>query len=269
MKKIVLSLFVSFCVLALMSNRSGRGSIFGVGLTTSPGESGAYCGSVGCHFSGAFTPEVNISLLDSDGNSVSKYVPGQTYTVSMVADVTGTPAGYGFQIVSLKDADNSGINDWSDLTSQMQEFNINDRKYIEQNNIINSNTIELTWVAPAEGSGSVSFYGVMNAVNGNGNSGGDGADTSSVTIIEDVMSSNTNNNFDLVAVYPNPVESFINVRTTNPIKEISVIDASGQIMQRIKNPSSTIDASNLSSGFYILNIDFGNGENTLEKIIKI
>lgn len=267
MKNIILLLIVGTACLTLTSNRSGRTSITGQGVTTAPGESGQYCGSVGCHFNGAFDPELKITLTDSQGNLVNNYIPNETYTVNMQIDHTGNPAGYGFQIVSLKDSDNSGINTWADLTSQMQGVNVDDRQYIEQRTIITNELIQLTWTAPEVGTGSVSFYGVGNAVNGNGTSAGDGADTSFLKIVEDEMSSFNELNLAKTKVYPNPATDYINIESDYSIRTFEIYNNLGQKFDSQLTNNNSIDVSQLASGVYFISINFENNRRALESFL--
>jgi len=267
MKNTIYLLLFLFGTLTLTSNRSGRSGITGQGVSGAPGENGQTCGSFGCHSSGNFDPDVVISLMNADGNEVTSYLPNQNYTVNLKINHTGSPAGYGFQIVSLLDADDSGINTFSNLTSQMQEVQVGDRQYVEQSNIINQDLIRLTWTAPEEGSGPVSFYGIGNAVNGNGNSAGDGADTGTLKIEENMTSSLTNTLINEFRIFPNPSSGFINIDTDKVIKNVSIFNMQGQLIQQNKNNQSRINISELSNGIYFIKALLENNQIAQQKII--
>ena len=134
MNKVLIYIALLSVAFITMSNRSGRTRVSGQGATTSPGESGQFCGSVGCHLGNTFETDVQLELRDVDGNLVNQYIPGQDYSVNINIGHTGTPAGYGFQIVSLRDSDDSGINNFFDLPDLTQESTALQRQYIEQSN---------------------------------------------------------------------------------------------------------------------------------------
>lgn len=266
MKNTLILLLIGFSILTLTSNRSGRTNTTGQGATTAPGETGQYCGSIGCHFNGNFDPELKITLTDNLGNLVTNYIPNETYTVNMQIDHTGNPIGYGFQIVSLKDSDSTGINTWAGLTSQMQDVLANNRQYVEQRTIINNELIQLEWTAPEAETGPVSFYGVGNAVNGNGQSSGDGADTSFLRVVEDEMSSLydlTNVNINL---YPNPSNDYIRIEADKTFDRFEIYNSVGQQFILPSN-NNMIDVSQLSSGLYFISIRFNDKQNSLTSFI--
>lgn len=243
----------------LMSNRSGRSAITGQGATASPGESGQYCGSFGCHFSGAFDPIAKLTLLDKDSNQVQQYIPGEEYIVELDADLTGFPSGYGFQIVALNADDNSGVNGFTDnLPSRTRSLNIGDRQYIEQTNIIPSLPIHLDWIAPQEGSGNVRFYTALNAVNGNGNSAGDGADTSFLQVNEELMTSlQPGLSYDqtTVDIYPNPSSDVVHYSSNSSVRNIIIYSSDGKMIRKIAG-DQTINIEDLQTGLYFLRFEF-------------
>ena len=64
-----------------------------------------------------------ISIEDSTGAPANEYKPGATYTITVtVTENSGTPSGYGFQLVAVDDdvlLNNAGI--WQNLGSNVQE----------------------------------------------------------------------------------------------------------------------------------------------------
>jgi len=268
MKNTICSLLLLFGVFVLTSNRSGRANRIGQGVTGAPGELGQTCASVGCHFSGAFDPDVVISLLDQNSEIVNSYLPNQSYSVQLKINHTGFPTGYGFQIVSLLDSDNSGINTFANLNSQMQEIMVGNRQYVEQNNIINSDLITLNWTAPDEGSGPISFYGIGNAVNGNGEPSGDGASSATLSISEEIMSSNSNF-IDGISmnIFPNPAIDFIKISAELDIKSVSLFNIQGQMVLSTEDVKNNIKIENLNAGFYLIQVLFSNNKVASQKFI--
>jgi len=252
-----------------ISNRSGRGATTGSGATTAPGESGQYCGSFGCHFNGAFSPEARLAILDLDSLPTTAYIPGEEYILSIDAQHTGFPAGYGFQVVALQNSDNGAVTGFHDLPQRTQEVAINGRQYIEQNNILPEAPVYLNWTAPDNGTGDITFYAAVNVVNGNGSSAGDGADTTQLVIAEDLMLSNETIAADAsiqVSAYPNPTSGLLSVEADQPISKLTILDRNG-LKVYSNTYKSRMDLSTLSPGLYILQIGFENGSRALRRII--
>ena len=267
MKNTIFLLLFFFGALTLTSNRTGRTTMTGQGVSGAPGENGQTCGSFGCHSNGVFDPNVVISLLNDVGEEVTSYLPNQSYTVNLKINHTGEPAGYGFQIVSLLDSDETGINTFSNLTNQMQEVMVSDRQYVEQRNIIPNDLIKLAWTAPEAGSGPISFYGIGNAVNGNGNSSGDGAKSDTLKITEDLMSSNTTLQNTELSIFPTPTTAFINIYSAEKVKAVSIFNLQGRLVLHNTNSNTEINIQELNSGIYFLQALFENNQITHKRII--
>jgi len=255
------------CII-LLSNNAGRGRVSGNPATTSPGESGQFCGTIGCHFGQNFNPDLVISLLDNQGNKVTEYVPGDVYTVTMEINHTGFPGGYGFQIVSLKDSDNTGINKWVDIPAGIHDVSLLGRQYLEQNSRLPFDSIPLSWEAPQEGTGSVTFYGVGNAVNGNGNSSGDGADTSFLRIIEAEISSisSLEDQGTSISLFPNPCQSNLFVDSKMNFDQINIFDQQGKRV--LTSLDTEINVSELTPGMHFVELNLDN-KKWIKKIMKL
>ena len=267
MKRLSL-LCVALCSLILFtSNRIGRGFASGQPQTTAPGEPGQYCGSFGCHFSNAFDPVAQLSLIRDDGVIVDEYKPGHTYTVQLVIEHTGFPAGYGFQMVSLRDEDDSAINNFVNLPEFVRQVNIADRQYVEQNRLILSDTINLEWIGPEGETGAVTFYAAGNAVNGNGNTSGDGADTTRLTIQEKLTLSIADVDLsDQINVYPNPADDFIQISGKMDYQNLEIWDLNGQLI--LRTTDSEVLLQDISKGMYLIKANYPEGS-AVKRLIKI
>ncbi len=172
-----------------MGNSSGRALAANDGNTGAPGEGGLTCAS--CHNGGAFgTLSEVLEIRDAGGNLVTEYIPGNTYTLTLAVSASmGTPAGYGFQMTELEDAGNTNSGTWQNLGANVQTANagnVGGRVYIEHGNGTSaSGTFTAEWVAPAAGTGSVTFYYTGNAVDGTGGTANDlGGSGSSMSLME-------------------------------------------------------------------------------------
>ncbi|HSN50604.1 MAG TPA: T9SS type A sorting domain-containing protein, partial [Bacteroidales bacterium] len=64
-----------------------------------------------------------------------------------------------------------------------------------------------------------------------------------------------------VTVGPNPATDFVNVTSTNTIKEVQVYNLLGQIVynQKVNNTSLTINTASLQSGLYNVKVVMADG----------
>jgi hypothetical protein len=244
-----------------VSYSSGPGQVAGLALTTSPGESGSFCAQSGCHGSGAFDQTTSIEVADVMGNLITQYSPGESYDVSVVITAaSGTPGGYGFQMVALKDSDNTSTDSWSDdLPNTVHKVRLMNRDYVEHDGpMTGSNRFTIPWTAPDSGTGEVSFYAAGNAVNRNGSSSGDDAAVASLTIQEAVVSSLKDlGDIISLSVYPNPATDFLKINIQEPFNgELSLYSATGLsiLSQEIQTGFTVLDLSDYTRGLYILNI---------------
>lgn len=185
--RLLFSLFAIAFAAFLMSNSGGRASSANDGNTGAPGETGTTCGT--CHNGASFNISESLNITDAGGNAITSYLPGETYNVSLVINATGgTPGGYAFQLTSLA-SNNTDVGAWQNLASNVKSAiasNIGGRTYLEHNGGISaSNTFSMEWVAPASGTGDVSFYFAGNAVNGTGSTAGDKGSTGSVVSLSE------------------------------------------------------------------------------------
>ncbi|MDR6921028.1 MULTISPECIES: T9SS type A sorting domain-containing protein [Chryseobacterium] len=67
-------------------------------------------------------------------------------------------------------------------------------------------------------------------------------------------------------IYPNPTKGELYIKTDKKIKSSTVLDASGRIV--LMADSSKLDLSSFPKGVYVVNIEFGDGTFSSEKIIK-
>ncbi len=163
------------------------------------------CKGGGCH-AGSATPGIAITLeLDSAGISTTHYVGGGTYTVKITGtnNTTSSLPKFGLQISCIKDSiaqaapTNEGT--WKAPFPTSTQYSPPATYYlagvVEQitpltptsgsgaKGTIYSETFN--WTAPAAGTGTISFWGVINAVNNNGtNDAGDLWNSTKITVHE-------------------------------------------------------------------------------------
>ncbi len=202
----------------LQSKMNGPGSVESLQVTGAPGSSGnvGTCANTTCHTQGAFSPMLSMSLFDNGALAIA-YEPGKEYTLNLInSPVQGSPQEYGFQAVALN-ASNQQAGDWGNPGTGKHVVTLSGRKYIEHSAPANNGIFELPWIAPAAGTGSVTFYAASVAANNNTQPTGDGTAKITLTIQE----AGANNVFEPNAAYadmkvlPNPVGEMLNLQITN------------------------------------------------------
>ncbi len=188
-----IALFTTLLVIAYLTLTSYKKGAATHGFDCTGAETsnnaGCFSGGSGCH---ATTANANISVsieLDSAGIPTTRYVPGMAYTVTIkgINNGTTTQKAFGFQMACIKDtmAQASPINAGTWLTTNLPvstHYMAASTNYavnlVEQSASTfatngtggNGTTYVKTfsWIAPAAGTGLISFWGVLNAVNVDG-----------------------------------------------------------------------------------------------------
>jgi len=257
----------------------------------------------GCHAS-AVTAGITVALeLDSAGTSVTHYVGGKTYSVKITGTNTTTTSlpGFGFQIGCIKDSTaqvtpvNAGT--WGTPTGGLQNappqsgnFVVN---IIEQSNTLTHTTgtggqgstyvRSVSWTAPVAGTGVVSFWAALNAVNENGNADqGDKWNVNHLVILEEdslVIQPNGISTLDennSIKVYPDPVTDMLNLQWDNTGDAgytISVYDINGRMVTTEKAETIAgvnnkgINTSTWAPGIYLVNLQSDKGGQVV-KVVK-
>ena len=198
-KAITLTIFAALVTLVVYSYHEGPafwGGIDGTGAT-----GGGGCNNGPCH--SASSTNATVVTLDSAGVAVTSYHPGVQYNVKVSASNSSANnwPKFGFQMAAVKltGAGTSSAVDagnWGTLPGNVQKTVLTE-SIIEHNTQIAATTgtggsgttyvQTIPWTAPTSGTGSVVLYGVINEVNNDGGSSGDGYQVAShITITEAV-----------------------------------------------------------------------------------
>lgn len=284
--KTIYILFIGLLgVVLFMGNSNGRADGAGWGNTGAPGDQVLSNGSPrtcqSCHATGNTQVTLDINLLDEAGDAISDYMPGQTYDVSVVLNHAGgdAPSGYGFQALSLIDSDESDVAGWSEPGANVKISTASNtgRSYAEQNGVSTENTFNFKWTAPADGSGSVTFYSCGNGVNDNGATSGDGAACTTLTVGEafGVSTKEIANTLNL-EVFPNPVNDILNLRfdvVLGGTYTVNMYNALGQLVQTKVQDAYTgeniiqLNCEELGSGIHLLRLE--NEKNVLTRKVYV
>jgi hypothetical protein len=196
--------FIAFLsVFAILSFSGGRAGGADEGNTGAPGDVRNGTTPITCQFchsAGAFgPPTMKIELYDSVGTTkLTTYRPGLVHTVRVTITATGTPTGYGFQMIDIKKTGNTPVAGFLQqgfqTTPNVQIATTStgsptpNRTYAEHRGVTNSPIFDVKWRGPIKGTGAVVFYTAGTAVNGNSGQTGDGATSTNQEFAEGTTS---------------------------------------------------------------------------------
>lgn len=190
------------------SNESGAPSA----VTGSPGDGNKTCAKSGCHTGFAV---VNVPNLITSNIPPSGYVPGTTYTITSTCSQPGI-SRWGFEI---SPQDNSGNMLGQIIITDPGKTKIKGTKYVTQTATGSGGNGSITWsfdwMAPAAGTGIVTFYGSFNYANNNGSDGGDHIKTSTLVVTENTGTTGMTHTADVnnsILIWPNPVIDLMSVK---------------------------------------------------------
>jgi hypothetical protein len=293
MKKItfVYVLAAVCCFFIMTSYKTGAGTH---GWDCTGAETGLSnpAGCASCHGSAA-TAAITLSLeLDSVGVPVTHYSPGMAYTVTITGTNTGTVSlpKFGLQIGAIKGS--VAVVTPVNAGTWMMPFPASTHYAAPQAGNFVVGVVEHTaaiaattgtggtgttyvktfnWMAPAAGTGTISLWAVLNAVNNNGTDDtGDKWNKTHIIINEWVtpagIADKATADFN-VSLFPNPTSDKIHFTyTLNKRSNVSVniMDINGKQISSLLNETQnegtqTLDASaaslNKGNYFVILNVD--------------
>mgnify|MGYP000149910485 CR=1 FL=1 len=185
------------------------------GFSSSAGDSGNSCGQGGCH-GGGHTLQAGIITTNIPA---AGYTAGSTYRIN-IAGTSGTGSKFGFEFA----AENSSNATAGTLTAASTGSREQIRSNGQATHTSSGNTgtmgnfgWQLDWVAPAAGSGSITFSTAVLVANNNGANSGDVTLRSNTTVSEASLTSVTKITPDNTKLYPNPIESHLNIFLLNLI----------------------------------------------------
>ena len=273
-----------FSTLVLLGNKNGRASQSQSGNTGAPGDEtqgGQPKTCIACHSQSSILASVAVSVLDSSNTPVTQYIPGKLYTARVTITASGNNLnGYGFQMIGLRDSNNSDLDGFSDVNPNNYKIATipGGRTYAEHNNISDTNIFDVRWTAPPTGTGSVTLYAAGNGVNANGTSSGDGSGFGSVKLTELVSSSqNLEGALARIALQPNPVQSTAVLKLKQldaGVYQISAFDISGKTVwssqQTLPEGDSILSFSTAEwlPGVYFIRLETA-GKSSSVKVLKL
>ncbi len=255
------------------SNAAGPASS-GSGIRNgAPGSNGT-CAA--CHGGGTGTTTASISLkVKASGAAVTgSYTPGTVYTVSLTGN-NADLAFFGFQLTATKGAAQAGT--FSNLGSNKHAAMLSGLQVIEHSTALakTGGVYEATfdWTAPAAGTGTVIFNGIINGVNHDGGTGGDKvSEIVTLSLTEStpptgIAGRDLLNHFSLSPV-PASDRLQLNGSGLNGAYTLAVYDLNGKVLwqgaaqTQNNNLQAEIPVSQLATGTYFLHLKGKEGKAT-------
>jgi len=242
------------------------------------------CSNGGCHGGATATSTIScvIALDSAGGVPTTQYVAGMTYTVTITGNNTSGDgnAYYGFQLTSIKGAASaatvSNAGTWATTGLPATTHIAPPTSYTYLNICEQSSKIAVTgttitesfvWTAPVAGTGTISFWGAANFVNGDGSADRqDIWNTGSLVVTEEApLGVATVVNTADVTVYPNPMTDLLNVafNAAEGNNGVTVYDLNGNLIatQAVTAGSNvaTFATASWANGMYYVSVS-NNGQ---------
>jgi hypothetical protein len=270
-KNILYTTFTALiCISLIISSQtyvSSNSSAPPSGKTGSPGDNGVTCTL--CH-GGTAQAQSNwiITTIPSAG-----YVAGTTYTITIAGQHNGV-VKFGFEVTAEDNAGNKVgtlINTDATRTALVGTDFIGHTTVGLTPSTANANLWMFDWIAPASGTGDVTFYAALNASDGNGQTAGDVIYTSTATFSEDASTvSLSENDLNNINLYPNPVKDVLYVSGITSASTLSIYDIMGQLVAKsteLMITDNKINIQHLQAGTYFVAIETNNNRLTQKLIV--
>jgi hypothetical protein len=262
MKKTIIVTLLFFVFIFCSAYHMGP-ALYGAGNCTGSAGAPRSCGGSSCHSNNNTATQDTITVIDkTTGLATLSYKPGQTYTVTLSGKNSSTLPKFGFQ-VSATLIDHTQAGTMTITAAKTQLSTTAGVSIVENSNSIDMQSggryfTQFDWTAPASGSGFVTFYGILCAVDGDGYATGSDITNPAQDVIlhEWTIDVPKVGQAGQSKVYPNPFSDHLFIGTEIPINAtINVFDLTGrEIISNYKPATNTINTSTWGKGVYIVQI---------------
>lgn len=265
--KLILTLTLLASFICLTAYQHGTALTAGLNCTGSGG-SVAGCSGNGCHAANNSNTHVLLFHLLDSTQSVTEYIPGHTYTVYFNAeneDTSKTLPQFGFQLSAVTASNTNqqaGSFDTANAGSPVIIQSVNNIQLVEQSRSTNSFATvnghslyasSITWTAPATNVGPVTFYLVVNAVDGDTTELGDQPNAYSVTI-QSPLQVEPLSTAPGATIYPCPAKNDFTVRVRESERGaiMTVTDMHGRLMlqKQLNGITTHVEIDQWAAGLY-------------------
>jgi hypothetical protein len=194
------------------------------------------------------------------------YVTGEKYTITLTAsDAAAVKIGFEATAESATGKQASFV-----ITDDTKTKLVNGNKSVTHKSagitpVNGSITWSFDWIAPAAGTGDVTFYAAINAANGNGSTSGDKIYTSKLTVTESKTNIVESRETGKLNIYPNPSAGILNIEAESNISSIIIYDLKGKTVftkNNINSNKTELNTENISPGIHIVKTVTQKGELT-------
>lgn len=250
---LLLTVLLAFLFIAGTMNNEGSPG----GKTGSPLD-GASCTQ--CH-TGSNPLEVN---WISTNIPETGWIPGENYTITLNAS-HGAAQKIGFEITAEDETSKAGtfaLNDDSrtQLTNSKRAVT---HTFAGNASTDGENSWDLSWKAPENSAGPVTFYAAFNLANGDGTTADDQIAISTLFVPANTSTAVIDYAAKRLSAYPNPATHSVHVTAPDEMQELSVFNVAGHRLQsyNLQNRNALkIDLNGLTPGIYILKARTSEGE---------
>lgn len=219
------------------------------------------CGA--CHTGGSYNPQMAISIIDSGGDPVSAYTPGEEYTMTFqVQTFIPFPDVYGFQATALfNDLSDAGSFSSPSSNAQLEEVNtasIPSRHIVEHNSPSFTGSFQVQWTAPMSGE-DVTFYSSGLAANGNGEPEGDSATSTSLLVPATSPDALSEYGTEAFQIRDSGSVLHISNSSSREMSQVRVFDLQGRLIASQHESSSfyNLELPRAERGIIIIHIQIG------------
>ncbi len=274
-KSFVVILFSVFLYITLSSDVDGPAHHGHGDVTGAPSGTTGHCQTSSCHGSNSSSLIAQLQVIDTTTMlPITQYHQGQTYLVKLTGDATSITTNlptFGFQVSAVTGNHHLAgtYTIPSTSTGQLHTYPCGATTVVEHSTPLaqttsgtNKYATQFYWTAPATFSDSVSFYSLLNAVNGDGGSSGDHPNAGPVVTIYEYASEGVKNlstqQTDL-SIYPNPMTTSITISASDKITNVAITNQVGQLVYHNQYNSAQvhIDINNLPKGIYFVKVNTG------------
>ncbi len=244
------------------------------------------CATSSCHGSNSALNIVQLQVLDSSTlTPITTYNANKTYLVKLTGDATAVTTslpGFGFMVSAVNASHRlagtytiptvsaSSIHAFACGATTVVEHSVTMRADVTGTN---KYSVQFYWTAPAAMSDSVSFYSLLNAVNGDGGKPGDYPNAGpKVTIYEDradsvllgvSATSMLVNDFNVFPTYSNANPTISYTLATPTMVSLAIYDISGRTVAQIsdyeiQSGNHSFQPSITNQGTYFVRLVAGN-----------
>ncbi len=263
-KKLFIAITTVVSISLLLTVKIGHSYPTGAPAGVANDPSGGSLTCTSCHNGTAITATTQATITSNI--PAAGYTPGTVYTITATVNYSGRST-FGFEI---SPQNSTGTKLGTLVVTSAATTKMVGNKYITQQQAgttgtSGTHTWTFNWVAPALGSGSVTFWGAFLAANGNGSSSGDVTYKTSYTVAEAVASGvneiEANTNALSVINLNNALHISYNAQSS-ATANVELYNLQGALVS-----SSSFDKQN--AGNVELNFDLKGGLSTGVYIVKV